>query len=518
MKFVCAQPAIPYYTWQVEVMINNFIENGINPNDIHIVCSYYGKASEPWLKLKEHYFDVNFFFYPDTRKNASYISSIRPHILYKHWMANPELENENIFYHDCDIVFTKQVDFGELLNDDISYVSDTASYIGANYIRSKGEHYLDLMTRIVNIDKNKVIAEEKNSGGAQYILKNISAEFWNKVYYDSENLFRLVNDQILKDIAIDQGNHDIQIWCADMWAVLWNLWFFDKEVRVATKLNFSWSTSPISEWDINLIYHNAGVVDSNSNLFFKGAYIHKLPFDITIESFTDRVCSYNYSKEILKTKEKTCLLKKDIKKAAIFYTDNNNPHITKLVLETINKNIKDTKVITCSNTPIENNPFENLVYNNPVRCHENIIQKILMCLYHLRNLGEYDYVSFLEHDVLYPEGYLDYPNFKTAICNMNYIGIYKDGFQEKLPAQLPLHQMSMTLDFAIKNFEQKMLITKQQGWAFIEPDYVDQYQTINPAVHINHGKHFTSHFECYASANTIKNNYWGNYKKIWKKI
>jgi len=76
----------------------------------------------------------------------------------------------------------------------------------------------------------------------------------------------------------------------------------------------------------------------------------------------------------------------------------------------------------------------------------------------------------------------------------------------------------MTLDFAIKNFEQKMLITKQQGWAFIEPDYVDQYETINPAVHINHGKHFTSHFECYASANTTKNNYWGNYKKIWKKI
>jgi hypothetical protein len=29
LRFVCAQPAIPYYTWQVEVMIHNFIEMGV---------------------------------------------------------------------------------------------------------------------------------------------------------------------------------------------------------------------------------------------------------------------------------------------------------------------------------------------------------------------------------------------------------------------------------------------------------------------------------------------------------
>lgn len=203
-------------------------------------------------------------------------------------------------------------------------------------------------------------------------------------------------------------------------------------------------------------------------------------------------------------------------KAAIFYTDNTNPHITKFVLNTINKNTKDIKVITCSNTLIEDNPFENLIYDNPVRCHENILQKILMCLNHLKESGKYKYISFLEHDVLYPEGYFNYPEFKNVICNMNYIGVCENGFQEKLPAQLPLHQMTMTLDFAIKNFEEKMEITKKQGWAFIEPESVERYKTINSAVHINHGKHFTSHFQCYKKETTTEDQYWGNYNKIWK--
>jgi hypothetical protein len=203
-------------------------------------------------------------------------------------------------------------------------------------------------------------------------------------------------------------------------------------------------------------------------------------------------------------------------KVAIFYTDNANPDITKLVLETIAKNKGDVRVITCSNTLIEDNPFENLIYNNPVRSHENILQKILMCLNHIKQTGEYKYVSFLEHDVLYPEGYFDYPDFKDTICNMNYIGICENGFQQTVPAQLPLHQMTMTLDFAIKNFEEKMEITKKQGWAFIEPEHVERYNSVNPAVHINHGKHFTSHFQCYTKETKEENQYWGNYNKIWK--
>jgi hypothetical protein len=38
-----------------------------------------------------------FFFYPDTRNNPPYISSVRPHVLKKHFAARPELKDEALF-------------------------------------------------------------------------------------------------------------------------------------------------------------------------------------------------------------------------------------------------------------------------------------------------------------------------------------------------------------------------------------------------------------------------------------
>ena len=308
MKFICVQPAIDYYTWQVEVMLDNFISTGINPDDIHIVCGHYGSISEKWRKLTEKFNDVNFFFYPDDRMKPGYISSIRPHLLYKHWVGNPYLTKETVFYHDCDIVLPQALNVDDLLEDKYCYVSDTVSYIGANYIKSKGEHYLDLMSQIVGINKDIIIANQNNSGGAQYILKNIPIEFWKKAYYDAENLYRMVNIQIAKDKAIDPKIHEIQIWCADMWAVLWNLWFFNKEVRVTDKLSFGWATSMIDEWNKHAIYHNAGVTADRKDMFFKGGYINKLPYDINLEDFTKEYCSYKYAELVVKTKEGSCLI------------------------------------------------------------------------------------------------------------------------------------------------------------------------------------------------------------------
>jgi hypothetical protein len=164
------------------------------------------------------------------------------------------------------------------------------------------------MSRIVGIDKSFIIANQENSGGAQYLLKNIPIEFWKKAYYDAEYKYRLVNDQIVKDKAIDPSIHEIQIWCADMWAVLWNLWFFDKQVKVTDKMAFSWATSHIAEWDKLPIYHNAGVTGNRTDMFFKGGYINSLPYGIKLESFSQDFCSYRYAEEIAKTSKTSCLI------------------------------------------------------------------------------------------------------------------------------------------------------------------------------------------------------------------
>ena len=137
LRFVCAQPAIKYYSWQLETMLNNFMEMGINLNQVDIVCwKENGIIPEEYSKLANGY-PARFFFYDDTRETKHYISSIRPNILKQHFIAYPELENEAIFYHDCDIVFTKPINWEQFLQDNKWYGSDCRWYIGHDYIISK---------------------------------------------------------------------------------------------------------------------------------------------------------------------------------------------------------------------------------------------------------------------------------------------------------------------------------------------------------------------------------------------
>jgi len=92
-----------------------------------------------------------------------------------------------------------------------------------------------------------------------------------------------------------------------MWAVLWNLWYFEKDVKVVKEMSFAWGTSHINEWEKHPIYHNAGVVGPNHKLFYKGQYQSRNPYDIKIEDFATDKCSIKYVESIIKTKEITCL-------------------------------------------------------------------------------------------------------------------------------------------------------------------------------------------------------------------
>ena len=45
MIYMCAQPGIKYYMWQVEVMLHNFEKHGIDMNNVHILFAQ--NKSEP---------------------------------------------------------------------------------------------------------------------------------------------------------------------------------------------------------------------------------------------------------------------------------------------------------------------------------------------------------------------------------------------------------------------------------------------------------------------------------------
>jgi hypothetical protein len=198
--FVTAQPDVPYFHWQVKIYVHNFTSLGVNSNDIHVVFSTLGnnKLSEAANSLKE--LGINVHTYKDERTNKTYIPSIKPYLISKWLEQYPQFGN-CFFLHDADIIFRELPNFDELLNDNISYLSDTIGYIGYEYIMDCCRRYekqhpttnqgqlLQEMCDVIGIDVNIVKDNQLNSGGGQYIIKNTDHKLWEKIYNDSTPLY-----------------------------------------------------------------------------------------------------------------------------------------------------------------------------------------------------------------------------------------------------------------------------------------------------------------------------------------
>lgn len=305
MRYICAQPATLYYAWQVEVMLNNFRSVGINLNQVDVVCRIENGVPDEWSRLANSY-PARFFFYGDTRKTNHYISSVRPNILKQHFKAHPYLSSEAIFYHDCDMIFSNPIDWSRFEQDDIWYGSDTKWYISYDYIIGKGQDVFDKMVEVIDIDPQLVIDNRDNSIGAQYIMKGIDHTFWDDVERDSENLYREVSILNTEKVNNDPSHHPLQIWCADMWAVLWNGWKRGYQTRCHDDLMFSWATSSDEEYYRLNIMHNAGVTSKESGLFYKAMYTESLPYNLSLD-IRDNTASKKYYEWIQVTEKVSCL-------------------------------------------------------------------------------------------------------------------------------------------------------------------------------------------------------------------
>lgn len=323
-----AQPDDQYFIWQNHLYIESCLEQGFKEEQIHILL-YKPKnriANPNWDKLKSIYPKLNIFLYEDKGVQqylGTYIPILRPHILWQHFEAFPELEDRTIIYTDCDILWTDKLDLNSLLEDNINYVSNASSYLNYSYFERKNKEILpdkDLSNRdflgeicqIVGIDKQVTIDNNLNTGGVQYILKNINSAFWKKVEEDVLKIRKhllQVNKEFYKD-----ENAGIQSWCADLWAVQFNLWYFKLPVTITNKLNFAWSSDPIIKLESSPILHNAGIVSTfqnGHNCFYKGKYhTGNSPFidnhlEVVLNDEKSKgFCTWYYANKLKQLKEK----------------------------------------------------------------------------------------------------------------------------------------------------------------------------------------------------------------------
>jgi hypothetical protein len=329
LKIITAQPNDRLFNWQVRVQLYNLRKYGLSDRYTALVWKHSNRAGEEdfkeeWDKLITDYPEATFVMVEDTTgelakliKQTGYIPLLRPWLLAHYFEQVPSLREDAILYMDSDVVFTKKPNFDRLLDDDICYLSDTKSYIAASYFDSKIkdvlpqklESYkqvdvLDDLLKEFGLDRHIAMYNEQGSGGAQYLLKGIDAEFWKDVFKGCITVrlnLRSVNKRFFENE--DKG---FQSWCADMWSVLFNLWKRNKVTQCPPEMDFCWATDPIEKWDRVQIYHDAGAstrpIKEGHMLFHKRdlCYVNneKTPFEDDLSFVSKEYCSRNYARAI----------------------------------------------------------------------------------------------------------------------------------------------------------------------------------------------------------------------------
>jgi hypothetical protein len=292
LRYICIQPDDNYYTWQVHSWIESLRKIGQSDKAIILIfIPNYRNRNQKWDKIISLYPEAEFVFYKDTTGEVSqhlgiYIPILRPYCAMRYFEERPEMKEKAIFYCDSDTVFLPSFNIDKFIDDDINYLSNTNSYINATYFDSKIKDVLpekldeykrlDILqdlTSLIGISREICEKNNENSGGAQYLLKNIDGEYWKKVYKDCLIIRKYlldINRRFFKD-----ENAGFQSWCSDMFSVLWNLWYREAETKIVPELDFSWASDPIEKIQTTSIYHNAGITGDLSNgypAFYKGKY------------------------------------------------------------------------------------------------------------------------------------------------------------------------------------------------------------------------------------------------------
>lgn len=302
ITIVTAQPCELYFLWQLDIQLLNFFELGYKKKNIHVLISQ--PSEDELVVVLKNFMQRNkdyayFFIYQDTRENFHYDSTIRPHLIKKHILSNGVISK--MLYLDSDVIFKCKLQLEGMLDDSNNYVSDTKIYLNSKYvIRNTSEYALQELATIVGISVEDIVVNDINCGGAQYLLKNLDFEFWNKVEYDSEKIYLYLENQNLKkreNEILDKTSDKrrIQSWCADMWAVFYNLIYFAKSVKIANELAFCWPWEKIEKSTTKKIIHYSGDYDAERGSYFvKTLFRDRAPFFNFINLFqinTDNVSS-----------------------------------------------------------------------------------------------------------------------------------------------------------------------------------------------------------------------------------
>lgn len=281
MKLILAQPAVPRFQWELEVLLTNIRQ--FTQDEVILLFTKHDDTVPRYLTNK--YEGVRCFVYADQRDWSGYIPSVRPWLLSKYFAQDPSRVNDTYFYIDSDIIFRQWPDFATLGIDGNKVIgSDCGGYIDLDYILGveKGAEIAQNMANICGITVDQMRGVP--GIGAQLVFTNLGADFWQRSYQDSNRIYRY----------LELVDSNIQKWTAEMWAQLWGWVREGKQILMPKELDFCRPTDLLAEWDKVKIMHNAGVTGAEGDMFFKGQYVDRMPFGEDFSFVDPRKVSIKY--------------------------------------------------------------------------------------------------------------------------------------------------------------------------------------------------------------------------------
>lgn len=245
-------------------------------------CSCFASSSSPAVCELRRYFRV--FAYHDARSEADkkYAPTIRPFLLAQHLRRHPAHANF-MFFHDADVVFSRLPRFERVAaaaGEGVDVLSDTRSYLGYKYLVDCGKRFEaaypdrvasseDLVRQMCarfGIDPAVVRRNDAGSGGAQCLLRNAGAAYWENVLRKCIPLHDLMEEYNRRYPAVENG---VQVWVAEMFCMLWSLWQFGRRTKLHKELDFSWATHRRRQFHDHPILHVAGVTAETKGKVFR---------------------------------------------------------------------------------------------------------------------------------------------------------------------------------------------------------------------------------------------------------
>lgn len=333
------------FYWESYLYLHSLRMNGLSHlTHLLVFCPHVllPGGYEGWDRLVKDFPEVNIEFYYDNDNfervynSFGYIPLMRPYCLSRYFDVHPEFEKEAFFYTDTDVLITKPIDFKKYLHNKVCYVSEAGSYTDHDYFDSKRRldkdgnpefmkpekyqeglkrDFLNEFASICGINRHTVEFNKGKSGAAQYLLKNINGDFWRDVMSSCMEL-KTAMDNINREF-MQSSDKGFQAWCADIHAVVWQLWKRGIKTECPKEFDFAWATDNIKRWEETSIFHNAGAVSETNGdgapLFHKGAYRYvseqTSPFDepdklqeIIDNPLSSQLSTSLYSKALLNTK------------------------------------------------------------------------------------------------------------------------------------------------------------------------------------------------------------------------